>query len=141
MDMERPNRDRRGDAPGLGRAALGPALAVALAAALGAPGPAAAKCAALGGSAVCRGDVSHSEVGRRVIFPRGPAGERVGEFVVRPEGDLPQVLPRDGEAARPGPRPLDRADRLSDPTKGRDFGAFEFRSAPPAGLSSTGPLR
>ncbi len=88
-----------------------------------------ADCTSLGGSAVCGGDVSHAEVGRRVIFPRGPAGERVGDFIVRPEGSLPQVQVR-GPAATPGPRPLNRPDRLTDPRHGENFGAFDFPSGP-----------
>lgn len=125
-------------APALALALLG--LAVALGT-LGAPGPAGAGCTNLGGSVVCDGDVSNTQVGHTVVFPRGPAGERVGDYVVRPKGGLPQVLSKESETAPPGPRPLDRPDRLTDPTRGRDFGAFEFRSAPPAGLSATGPLR
>ena len=97
-----------------------------------------ADCTSLGGSAVCGGDVSHAEVGRRVIFPHGPAGERVGDFIVRPQGTLPQVPVRK-PAAAPGPRPLNRPDRLTDPRRGEDFGAFEFPSGPSP--LSRSPLR
>ena len=105
------------------------------------PAGAGADCTAIGGSAVCGGDVSHTEVGRRIIFPRGPAGERVGDYAVRPQGGLPQVLPKSGEAGPPASRPLDRPDGLTDPRRGADFGAFRFSSPPPSGLSATGPLR
>ena len=79
-----------------------------------------------------------------MIFPHGPAGERVGDFVIRPEakskGALPQVLPRG--PAPPESRPLNRADRLTDPRRGEDFGAFDFPTGPPpAGLRPSGPLR
>lgn len=94
------------------------------------PGPAGAACTTLGGSILCDGELSHAQVGRIIVFPHGPAGERVGDFVVRPEGSLPQVLPREAATPRPGPRPLNRADRLTEPTRGRDFGAFEFPSGP-----------
>lgn len=98
-----------------------------------------ADCTVIGGSTVCDGDVSHAEVGRRIIFPRGPAGERVGGYVVRPPGSLPQALPRD--APPPDPRALTPPGGPGDPRRGEDFGAFEFRSPPPAGLPRTGPLR
>ncbi len=80
-----------------------------------------------------------------MIFPHGPAGERVGDFVIRPEdkseSTLPQALPR-GAPAAPELRPLNRADRLTDPRRGEDFGAFDFPTGPPpAGLQPSGPLR
>ena len=106
-----------------------------------APGAALADCTAIGGSAVCGGDVSHTEVGRRIVFPHGPAGERVGDYAVRPKGGLPQVLPKGGTAGPPASRPLDRSDGLTDPRRGADFGAFRFSAPAPSGLTSTGPLR
>ncbi len=106
---------------------------------IAAPAGALAACTSLGGSVACGADTSHTEVGRRVIFPHGPPGERIGDYVIRPGGTLPQVLPRASQD--PGSRPLNRLDGLTDPRRGENFGAFEFRSPPPPGLSSTGPLR
>jgi len=115
----------------MGAAALG---GVAL---FGAAAPAAAECTNLGGRVVCDGRVSHTEVGRSVFFPQGPAARRSGHFLRETPGALPEVLPRDGaEAEAPGPRPLNRPDALTSPTKGRDFGAFEFPSGAGSALGS-----
>ena len=101
-----------------------------------APTAALADCTKIGGSTVCDGDVSHTQVGREVIFPHGPPGEKTGEFVTRPQGTLPQVLPKGPDQPPPGPRPLNRADRLTDPRHGEDFGAFEYPTGPsPLGQS------
>lgn len=106
------------------------ALPIALALAVFAPAPApAAGCTRIGDSVLCDGRLSTNQVGRRVIFPQGPAGARVGsDFVVPEDGGLPQVLDRPKPA--PGRRTLNRADRISDPRRGEDFGAFQFPSGP-----------
>lgn len=120
----------------MGRCALALGISLGLMWISNAPSRAAADCTAIGGSVVCGGDVSHAEVGRRVVFPHGPAGERVGDYLIRPEGTLPQVLPKGTGAAPPGPRPLNRPDRLTDPRRGEDFGAFEYPTGPsPLGQS------
>jgi hypothetical protein len=116
-------------------AVLGIVLATAI---LGTAAEGGAGCTAIGGSVLCGNRLSQGTVGRSVIFPQGPAGERDGDFVAAKPGDLPG--PVVGEApgpAAPESRPLDRPDRLTDPRHGSDFGAFEFGSPAPRGLSPT----
>lgn len=128
--------DRRARRARLAALLLG-ATALGSLALLGAAAPAAADCTNLGGQVVCNGRVSHTEVGRSVIFPQGPAARRSGHFLRETPGALPEVLPRDGAGAEaPGPRPLNRPDALTSPTKGRDFGAFEFPSGTGSALGS-----
>lgn len=117
--------------------AFGLALAGLVLAGLGADSAGAA-CTSLAGAPACDGRRAHAEVGRTVIFPHGPAGQRIGDFVQPAPGALPEVVPGEQRAAdAPASRPLDRADRLTDPTRGRDFGAFEF----PTGRRFSTPLR
>ena len=100
--------------------------AALLLAALGGVEPVQA-CSMIGSSVFCDGRRSHTTVGRTVFFPQGPAARSVGKFVVPREGGLTRVirgLPTN--KAGHAPRSLNRPDRLTDPTKGRDFGTFEF---------------
>ena len=103
-------------------------LLAALGLSVVAAAPAAGDCTQLGSSVLCDGRLSTNQVGRRLVFPRGSAGERVGDFAVSKPGGVPQVLER--PRSRPSRRPLSRFDDLTDPRRGRDFGAFEFPSAP-----------
>lgn len=112
-------------------------LLVAALLATGTAAPAAGGCSALGGRVVCSGRAAHAEVGRTLIFPQGPPAARSGHYVRERPESLPGVLPRDDGGAREAvSRPLNRADGLTDPTKGRDFGAYEFPSGPGMGFDS-----
>jgi len=123
---------RRWPERALATALLGSSLVLS-----GGGSPVAGDCTNLGGRVMCGGRVAHTQVGSTLFFPQGPAARRSGQFVQVTPGALPQVLLLDGIGSEaPGPRPLNRPDALTGPTKGRDFGAFEFPSGTGSPLAS-----
>ncbi len=91
-------------------------------------------CNSLGGAPFCGGQRAHTTVGNTVVFPHGPPGHRVGNFIVLEVDGKPRLVgglpPAAGKGPPEGARPL---GSLIDLNKGRDFGAFVF----PSGAAGT----
>ncbi len=101
-------------------------------------------CTILGGAPFCEGQRAHTTVGNTVVFPVGPPGHRVGNFIVLEVDGKPRLMgglpPAAGKGPPDGARPL---GSLIDLNKGRDFGAFVFPSGAAwtlSGLRKTPPL-
>ncbi len=93
-------------------------------------------CTSLGGAPFCGGQRAHTTVGNTVVFPHGPPGHRVGNFIVLEVDGKPRLVgglpPAAGKGPPEGARPL---GSLIDLNKGRDFGAFVFPSGAAGTLS------
>ena len=101
-------------------------------------------CTIMSGAPFCAGQRAHTTVGNTVIFPHGPPGHRVGNFIVLEVDGKPRLLgglpPAAGKGPPDGARPL---GSLIDLNKGRDFGAFVFPSGAAGnifGLRKSPPL-
>ncbi len=101
-------------------------------------------CTILGGAPFCEGQRAHTTVGNTVVFPVGPSGLRVGNFIVLEVDGKPRLMgglpPAAGKGPPAGARPL---GSLIDLNKGRDFGAFVFPSGAAwilSGLRKSPPL-
>ncbi len=93
-------------------------------------------CVQLGGAPFCGTQRAHTVVGNTVVFPHGPPGRRIGNFIAlqvdgktRLAGGLP---PAHGTAPPEGARRTGSLIRLN---RGRDFGAFVFPSGAAGKLS------
>lgn len=93
-------------------------------------------CTLLSGAPYCGTQRAHTIVGSQVIFPQGPPGRRIGNFIAlqvdgktRLAAGLP---PAHGTAPPGGAR---RAGTLIRLDRGRDFGAFAFPSGAAGKLS------
>ncbi len=96
-------------------------------------------CSSLGGAPFCGGQRAHTTVGNTIVFPHGPPGQRVGNFIVLEVDGKPRLMgglpPAAGTGPPDGARPL---GSLIDLNKGRDFGAFVFPSGAAWTLSGLG---
>jgi hypothetical protein len=99
-------------------------------------GAGAQSCTQLSGAPYCGTQRAHTIVGSQVIFPYGPPGRRIGNFIAlqvdgqtRLAAGLP---PAHGTGPPDGARP---AGRLIPLDRGRDFGAFAFPSGVAGKLS------
>lgn len=93
-------------------------------------------CTQLSGAPYCGTQRAHTIVGNQVIFPEGPPGRRIGNYIelqvdgkTRLAAGLP---PAHGRAPPEGARP---AGQLIPLDRGRDFGAFSFPSGSAGKLS------
>ncbi len=93
-------------------------------------------CTVLSGAPYCGTQRAHTIVGSQVIFPEGPPGRRIGNYIVlqvdgktRLAAGLP---PAHGRAPPEGARPAGKLIRLDG---GGDFGAFAFPSGAAGKLS------
>ncbi len=99
-------------------------------------GASAQSCTLLSGAPYCGTQRAHAIVGSQVIFPEGPPGRRIGNYIVlqvdgktRLAAGLP---PAHGRAPPEGARP---AGKLIGLDGGGDFGAFAFPSGAAGKLS------
>ena len=93
-------------------------------------------CIELAGAPYCDGRRAQAIVGNTVVFPQGPPGRRIGNFIELQEdgksrlaGGLP---PGSGRAPPLNARP---AGTLMDLGRGRSFGAYTFPSGGTSRLS------
>ena len=97
---------------------------------------AAQSCLELSGAPYCDGQRAHTIVGNTLVFPHGPPGRRIGNYVVLQEDGKTRLAaglpPVHGAGTPDGARP---AGRLIPLNRGRDFGAFLFPSGPAGKLS------
>jgi hypothetical protein len=93
-------------------------------------------CTLLSGAPYCGTQCAHTIVGSQVIFPEGPPGRRIGNFIVLQVDGKPHLAaglpPAHGIAPPEGARP---AGRLIGLGRSRDFGAFAFPSGAAGKLS------
>jgi len=84
-------------------------------------------CIELAGAPYCGGQRAHAIVGNTVLFPQGPPGRRIGNFIeLREDGKSRLVgAPASGRAPPLNARP---AGTLMDLGRGRSFGAYTFPS-------------
>ena len=86
-------------------------------------------CIELAGAPYCDGQRAHAIVGNTVIFPQGPPGRRIGNFIELQQDGKSRLVgglsPASGRAAPMNARP---AGTLMDPGGGRSFGAYTFPS-------------
>ncbi len=99
-------------------------------------GARAQSCLELSGAPFCGDQRAHTTVGSQVIFPHGPPGRRIGNYVVLQEDGKSRLAaglpPKEGSAPPQGARPAGSVIGLD---RGRDFGAFSFPSGAAGKLS------
>ncbi len=92
-------------------------------------------CRELSGAPFCGGQRAHATVGSTLVFPHGPPGRRIGNYVALQEDGRTRLaagLPPKHAGPPKGARP---AGRLIPLNRGRSFGAFRFPSGAAGKLS------